>query len=76
MRVAPGAYELTWAPDRRAAWSYGRELRHGRHIVWRRIGTHSILTGPWPGVAVEGEGPAAIMDGQHHADWPYSLGGT
>ncbi|MEU9108875.1 hypothetical protein AB0D54_32035 [Streptomyces xanthophaeus] len=46
VRVAPGVYELTWAPDGRATWSYGRELRHGRHIVWRRIGTHSILTGP------------------------------
>lgn len=46
VRVAPGVYELTWAPDGRATWSYGRELRHGRHIVWRRIGTHSILAGP------------------------------
>ncbi|WP_406425560.1 hypothetical protein [Streptomyces sp. NBC_00842] len=47
VRVAPGVYELTWAPDGRATWSYGRELVRGaHHIVWRRIGTHSILTGP------------------------------
>ncbi|MEV7730018.1 hypothetical protein AB0P15_35695 [Streptomyces sp. NPDC087917] len=46
VRRAPGVYELTWAPDGRATWSYGRELRHGRHIVWRRIGTHSILIEP------------------------------
>ncbi|MDD9375147.1 hypothetical protein M8Z33_00360 [Streptomyces sp. ZAF1911] len=46
VRIAPGVYELTWAPNGRATWSYGRELRHGRHIVWRRIGTHRILT--WP----------------------------
>ncbi|MGW6575413.1 hypothetical protein ACWGAN_25085 [Streptomyces sp. NPDC054945] len=31
MRVAPGVYELTWAPDRRAAWSYGH-LIHPFHI--------------------------------------------
>lgn len=39
IRVAPGVYELTWAPDGRATWSYGGEERRGaRHIVWRRIG--------------------------------------
>nr|WP_162003837.1 transposase [Streptomyces antimycoticus] len=43
LRVAPGVYELTWAPDGRATWSYGREQvrrrpshrvapdRHSRH---------------------------------------------
>ncbi|WP_331745842.1 hypothetical protein [Streptomyces sp. NBC_00872] len=46
VRIAPGVYELTWAPDGRATWSYGREKRCGAHIVWRRIGTHTILTGP------------------------------
>jgi hypothetical protein len=43
----PGVYELTWAGDGRATWQYGTERVHGhRHIIWRRIGTHTILTGP------------------------------
>jgi len=47
IRCAPGVYELTWAPDGRATWSYGREQIAGtRHIVWHRIGTQSIPTGP------------------------------
>ncbi|MEV4998567.1 hypothetical protein [Streptomyces niveus] len=47
VRCAPGVYELTWAPDGRATWSYGQEVVRGdRHIVWRRIGTHSILDRP------------------------------
>ncbi|WP_326743410.1 hypothetical protein [Streptomyces sp. NBC_01768] len=47
VRCAPGIYELTWAPDGRATWSYGREQIAGTlHIVWRRIGGHDILAGP------------------------------
>ncbi|GAA1149108.1 hypothetical protein [Streptomyces javensis] len=47
VRCLPGVYELTWAPDGPATWSYGREkVKGARHIVWRRIGTHTILTGP------------------------------
>jgi hypothetical protein len=47
IRGAPGVYEFAWAPDGRATWSYGRERIAGaRHIVWRRVGTHSILSGP------------------------------
>ncbi|QNT98258.1 hypothetical protein HEP81_08030 (plasmid) [Streptomyces griseofuscus] len=47
MRRAPGVYELTWAPDGRATWSYGRAVVAGlTHIVWHRIGTHSILDRP------------------------------
>ncbi len=42
-----GIYELTWAPDGRATWSYGPVVVAGLpHIVWRRIGTHSILDRP------------------------------
>ncbi|MFC5156379.1 hypothetical protein [Streptomyces amakusaensis] len=42
-----GVYELTWAPDGRATWEFGIPLRPGQpHIVWRRIGTHAILTSP------------------------------
>lgn len=47
VRCAPGVYELTWAPDGRATWSYGRAVVAGvQHIIWRRIGGHDILTGP------------------------------
>ncbi|MFD7532272.1 hypothetical protein ACFV8E_32535 [Streptomyces sp. NPDC059849] len=47
---ASGIYELTWSmgtgPAGRATWSYGPEQHRGTHIVWRRIGTHDILTSP------------------------------
>ncbi|MYY80830.1 MULTISPECIES: hypothetical protein [unclassified Streptomyces] len=47
VRCAPGVYELTWAPDGRATWSYGREVFAGSpHIVWCRIGTHDVLARP------------------------------
>ncbi|MFF5131088.1 hypothetical protein ACFY41_29710 [Streptomyces syringium] len=47
LRSTPGVYELTWAPDGRATWEYGDEkVRGTRHIIWRRVGTHTILTGP------------------------------
>jgi hypothetical protein len=40
-------WELTWAPDGRATFQYGAELRPGEpHIVWRRIGDHSVLDRP------------------------------
>ncbi|MCX5079178.1 hypothetical protein OHA84_38195 (plasmid) [Streptomyces sp. NBC_00513] len=47
----PGIYELTWSmgtgPAGRATWQYGATLRPGTpHVIWRRIGTHDILTGP------------------------------
>ncbi|MEV6549282.1 hypothetical protein AB0M57_11275 [Streptomyces sp. NPDC051597] len=44
---APGVFELTWDGNGRATWSYGPEIDPGeRHIIWRRIGTHRILTSP------------------------------
>lgn len=48
---APSVYELTWSmgtgPAGRATWEYGPERRPGTpHVIWRRIGTHDILTGP------------------------------
>jgi len=47
VHLARGVYELTWAPDGRATFSYGPEQRTGEpHIVWRRIGTHEILKAP------------------------------
>lgn len=40
-------WEITWAPDGRATWQYGEEHIPGEaHIVWRRIGTHSIFKQP------------------------------
>ncbi len=43
----PGIWELTFAPDGRATFAYGPEVREGEaHIVWRRIGTHDVLGDP------------------------------
>ncbi|GAA0992008.1 hypothetical protein GCM10009555_080330 [Acrocarpospora macrocephala] len=43
----PGVFEMTWDGDGRATFSYGEEQIPGEpHGVWRRIGTHSILTPP------------------------------
>ena len=42
-----GVRELTWAPDGRATFEYGPETRPGEpHVIWRRIGDHSILKQP------------------------------
>lgn len=39
--------EITWAPDGRATWQYGEEQVPGEpHVIWRRIGTHSIFKQP------------------------------
>lgn len=39
-----GLYELTWAGDGRATFSYGKAVREGEpHGVWHRVGTHDIL---------------------------------
>lgn len=44
---APGIFEMTWAPDGRATFEFGAEIKLGqRHIKWRRIGTHSIFNRP------------------------------
>lgn len=43
----PGVWEMSWAPDGRATFEYGSELRIGeQHIIWRRIGTHGIFRQP------------------------------
>lgn len=43
----PGVLEMTWAPDGRATFEFGREIRSGEHhVVWRRIGTHEIFSRP------------------------------
>lgn len=47
VRGAPGVFELTWARDGRATFSYGRSVVADEpHVVWRRIGTHEILRRP------------------------------
>jgi hypothetical protein len=43
----PGVWEMTWAPNGRATFEYGDELRAGQpHIIWRRVGTHGIFRTP------------------------------
>lgn len=47
VRGASGVYEMTWAPDGRATFSYGDERRPGEaHIIWRRVGGHDIFGQP------------------------------
>jgi hypothetical protein len=42
-----GVWELSWAPDGRATFAYGPEVLAGMpHVIWRRIGDHSILADP------------------------------
>lgn len=39
-----GCWEMTWAPDGRAIFMYGEEVRPGEpHVVWLALGTHDIL---------------------------------
>ena len=47
VQAAPGVFEMTWAPDGRATFSYGRPQRAGEpHVIWRRIGTHQVFREP------------------------------
>ncbi|MDQ6615133.1 MAG: hypothetical protein M3083_10380 [Actinomycetota bacterium] len=44
---APGVFEMTWAPDGRATFGYGDEVKPGEpHVIWRRVGTHDIFRQP------------------------------
>jgi hypothetical protein len=44
VEVTDGIFEMTFAPDGRATWQHGDEVRPGEvHVVWRRIGTHAIF---------------------------------
>jgi hypothetical protein len=41
---SPGLYELTWAGDGRATFSYGDSIHAGEpHIVWHRVGGHTVI---------------------------------
>ena len=43
----PGVWEMTWAADGRATFTYGEPVRPGTpHIVWRRVGSHDIFRQP------------------------------
>ena len=47
VKGAPGVFEMTWAPDGRATFSWGDEIVPGqRHVIWRRCGDHEILKDP------------------------------
>jgi hypothetical protein len=47
MQGHPGVWEMSWAPDGRATFEYGDEVHAGKaHIIWRRVGTHSIFRRP------------------------------
>lgn len=44
---AEGVYEMTWAPDGRATFEYGRPVHDDEpHVTWRRVGTHDIFGRP------------------------------
>ncbi len=43
----PGVWEMTWADDGRATFSYDSSVRSGDpHIIWHRVGSHDILDAP------------------------------
>ena len=40
----PDVYEMSWAPDGRAAFAMGDPIVANKlHIVWLRVGSHDIL---------------------------------
>ncbi len=42
-----GVFEMTWATDGRATFQYGDPAIKGEtHVIWRRVGTHSIFKQP------------------------------
>lgn len=44
VRGSPGVYEMTWAGDGRATFSYGNSVRKGEpHVIWRRVGSHDVI---------------------------------
>jgi hypothetical protein len=47
VEAVANVFEMTWAPDGRATFSYGRPQRPGEpHVIWRRIGTHEVFRDP------------------------------
>ena len=44
---SPGVFEMTFAPDGRATFSFGEPVLKGQpHVIWRRVGTHDIFGAP------------------------------
>ena len=42
-----GVYELRFAPDGRATFTFAPPVREGNpHVIWRRIGGHDVLDRP------------------------------
>ena len=39
-------FEMTWAPDGRATFEYGTPEDKGAHVIWRRIGRHTVFRRP------------------------------
>ena len=47
VKGSPGVYEMTWAPDGRATFEYGKSVRDGEpHVIWRRVGRHDVFGTP------------------------------
>jgi hypothetical protein len=47
VEAAPNVFEMTWAPDGRATFSYGAQQRPAEpHIIWRRVGSHQVFRDP------------------------------
>lgn len=47
VQSARGIFEITWSPHGRATFQYGRAIKDDEpHIIWRRIGNHSVLDKP------------------------------
>ncbi|MEN6627707.1 MAG: hypothetical protein ABFD69_15890 [Candidatus Sumerlaeia bacterium] len=39
-----GVWEITWAPNGRALFKYGKEVKPGEaHVIWLNVGTHDIF---------------------------------
>jgi hypothetical protein len=46
-RSKPGVYEFHFEGDGRATFEFGASIRAGEvHVIWRRIGTHTIYLNP------------------------------
>ena len=44
VRGAPDLFEMSWAPNGRATFSWGDPIIAGtRHVLWHRCGSHDIL---------------------------------
>jgi len=43
-RSGRGAFEMSWDGDGRGVFTYGTEVKPGEtHVIWLRVGTHSVL---------------------------------